>query len=69
MVKRTLAAALWFMAIAYAWNYVAAVLGISELPGLVLGAVAVVLIAGDPLHRIWSPKPTVASQAPEPALA
>ena len=69
MVKRVLAATLWFFAIAYGWNYVAAFLGFSEMPGLMLGAVAAALIAGDPLHRIWSSQPAPTAHASEPVLA
>ncbi|HET7828165.1 MAG TPA: hypothetical protein VFL03_01290 [Candidatus Limnocylindrales bacterium] len=66
MVKRTLAGVLWFAAIAYGWNFIASVLGVSEAPGYLLGIVGAMLVAGDPLHRIWSP---VAAGAPAHEMA
>jgi len=53
MKKRVLAGVLWFFTVAYIWNYVALFLGVTELPGLALGAVAAVLFAVDPRGRIW----------------
>ena len=54
MKKRALAAVLWFLAAAYLWNVVASIAGISATPAILFGAAAAFLIAGDPLHRIWS---------------
>lgn len=54
MVKRIAAALLWFFAAWYAWNVLAWVLGLPELAGPVFAAAAAALIAGDPMHRIWS---------------
>jgi hypothetical protein len=53
MTKRVLAGILWFFAVAYAWNVVAMVMGFTDAPGYVLGAVAGFLFAVDPAHRVW----------------
>jgi hypothetical protein len=53
MKKRVLAGVLWFFAVAYAWNFVASFLGVSEAPGILLGALAALLFAIDPAGRIW----------------
>ena len=56
MKKRILAGLLWFYVAWFAWAFVAAYAGLSELWGPVLGAAVAMLIAGDPMGRIW-PRP------------
>jgi len=53
MKKRTFAAVLWCLAVAYLWNLIATVAGISTAPSLLAGVIAGLIIAGDPMHRIW----------------
>jgi hypothetical protein len=65
MKKRIAAALLWFYTTWYAWAMLASVVGWSELAGPVLGAIVAAVIAGDPMHRIWS-RP---AEQPEPAVA
>ena len=67
MAKRTLAALLWFYAGWYAGSMIASILGVSEALGPVLGTAAAALIAGDPRHRIWTPR--VSSERIENRLA
>lgn len=57
MKKRVLAAVLWFYCGWYAWSVIAWVAGVSDVAGPVVGLVAAVLFAGDPLKRIWYPRP------------
>jgi hypothetical protein len=54
MKKRVLAGLLWFYATWYAWNVLAAFLGLPELAGPVVAAAVAMLLAGDPFGRIWS---------------
>jgi hypothetical protein len=53
MLKRVLAALLWFYAGWYAGNILADFLGVSVLLGPIIGAAAAALVAGDPRHLIW----------------
>lgn len=53
MMKRGLAALLWFLAVAYLWNLVATVTGVTTVPSVLAGLAAAMLVAGDPMHRIW----------------
>ena len=57
MKKRVTAGVLWFFAAWYAWNIMAAIIGVSDAPGPVFGILAALLLAGDPFGRIWTPKP------------
>jgi hypothetical protein len=61
MLKRSLAALLWFYAGWYAGAIVAFHLGLSDLLGPILGIAAAGLIAGDPRHAIWVRQPEVAT--------
>jgi hypothetical protein len=65
MKKRILAGLLWFYVAWFAWAFVAAYSGLSELWGPVLGAAVAMVIAGDPMGRIWGrrsvTRPAVAS--------
>ena len=53
MAKRIASAVLWFLAVAYAWNILATVVGISDTPAILLGAAVGLFIGMDPMHRIW----------------
>ena len=53
MKKRVVSGLLWFYVTWYAWSFVAAYAGLPEIWGLVLGAAVAMLIAGDPMSRIW----------------
>ena len=73
MKKRVLAGSMWFYATWYAWSMVAALAGLPDLPGPVVGAAVAMFVAGDPLGRIWGAKPIgrpvliVPAQQSEPA--
>jgi hypothetical protein len=54
MKKRVLAGVLWFYSTWYAWSVIATLIGVSTAPGPLFGILAAVLLAGDPLRRIWS---------------
>lgn len=56
MKKRLLAAFLWFAAGWYTWAFIASVAGLTPLFGPVLGAALAMFVAGDPMHRIWTPR-------------
>ena len=66
MKKRVAAGVLWFFAAWYAWNVIAAIIGVSGAPGPVFGILAALLLAGDPFGRIWTSQ---AVQAPSPQLS
>lgn len=53
MVKRTIAAVLWFVSGWYLGAMLAYILGISAVLGPILGISLAVVIGVDPLHRIW----------------
>ena len=54
MLKRVLAALLWFYAGWYAGNLLADFTGVSMYLGPILGAAAAALMAGDPRQIIWN---------------
>jgi len=56
MVKRIVAALLWFYVIWAAWNAITLVTGWSVFLGPVIAAAVSAVIAGDPMHRIWAPR-------------
>ena len=56
MVKRIAAGLLWFLAGWYAWAFIASVGDLTPLWGPVLGATLAAMFAGDPMHRIWTPR-------------
>ena len=64
MTKRVLAGILWFFVVAYAWNLIAMMIGLSEAPGYVLGATAGLLLALDPAHHVWRKEATPGSPVP-----
>jgi hypothetical protein len=54
MLKRVLAALLWFYAGWYAGALLADFTGVSQVLGPIVGAAAAALVAGDPRRIIWS---------------
>lgn len=54
MLKRVLAALLWFYAGWYGGNLLADFTGASMFLGPIIGAAAAALMAGDPRHIIWT---------------
>jgi hypothetical protein len=56
MTKRLTAALLWFVTGWYAWALIAATFGLTPFFGPVIGATLAAFIAGDPMHRIWTPR-------------
>jgi len=68
MVKRAVAAFLWFYTGWYAGAMVAAFIGISPVFGPLLGVAAAGLFAGDPMHVIWT-RPARAARTPLPVEA
>ena len=54
MLKRVLAALLWFYAGWYAGNVLADLVGVSMMLGPIIGAAAAALVAGDPRRIIWT---------------
>ena len=63
MLKRVLAALLWFYAGWYGGNILADLMGVTMLLGPIIGAAAAALVAGDPRHIIWTAR-TMSKQAP-----
>ncbi len=57
MVKRTLATVLWFAAATATWNALAFVLGWTDAIGPVIGIVAALFVAADPMHLFWPVRP------------
>ncbi|HSL33145.1 MAG TPA: hypothetical protein VK871_05810 [Candidatus Limnocylindrales bacterium] len=53
MLKRSVAAVLWFFTVAWAWNYVAALTGLPSATGLVLAVAVAAFVAVDPKHLFW----------------
>ena len=54
MLKRVLAAFLWFYAGWYGGNILTDFLGVSLMLGPIIGAAAAALVAGDPRRIIWT---------------
>jgi hypothetical protein len=68
MLKRVLAALLWFYAGWYGGNLLADFLGISLVLGPVIGATLAALVVGDPRRIIWTARTmSKPAQATEPA--
>jgi hypothetical protein len=53
MTKRVAASVLWFVSPGWGMNFVAALLGAPQLPGLVLAAGVASFVGIDPLHLFW----------------
>jgi hypothetical protein len=53
MVKRIASSALWFLAVAWGWNYVALLTDLPSALGPVLAGFMATYICLDPLHRVW----------------
>ena len=60
MKKRIASAFMWFLAGWYLGVFLGSV-GIWTAPGPILGATLAIIVAGDPMHRIWTPS-TVANR-------
>jgi len=56
MWKRVLSAGMWFVLIAWAWNYAAWLLDAPEALGPMIGAAVALFVAVDPLRLFW-PRP------------
>ena len=68
MLKRVLAALMWFYVGWYAGNLLADFLGISLILGPIIGAALAVLIVGDPRRVIWTAR-TMSKPAAQEATA
>jgi hypothetical protein len=53
MLKRSVAAVLWFFTVAWAWNFVAALTGLPQATGFVLALATAAFVAVDPKHLFW----------------
>jgi hypothetical protein len=62
MNKRILAASLWLFAGWHAGAVLAAFVGLPEAAGVVPGIAIAAFVAGDPLHRIWTPTRPIADR-------
>ena len=58
MVKRIVAAPLWFMAVWTIYSLVAYVLGLPFGGGAILGALVAAFIVLDPTGALWKPRTT-----------
>jgi hypothetical protein len=58
MDKRVASALLWFIVGWYAWAFIADATGLTPLLGPVLGTILAAFVAGDPLHLIWTRRPS-----------
>ena len=68
MVKRILAAPLWFLAVWTIWSLVAYVVGLPFGGGAILGALVAAFIVLDPAGAIWNhrtPQPERLEPAPQ----
>ncbi len=62
-MKRLLAATLWFYAAWYAGSLLAAVIGVPDLIGPVVGIAAGLIVGVDPRHLIWNRSPKMTASA------
>jgi hypothetical protein len=69
MLKRVLAALLWFYAGWYGGNLLADFAGVSMYLGPILGAAAAALVAGDPRRIIWTARAMSKSAPRTPEVA
>jgi hypothetical protein len=53
MTKRIAASALWFVSVGWGLNFVAAVVGASQLPGLLIAVVVAAFVGADPFQLFW----------------
>ena len=53
MIRKLVTSFLWFFAVAWAWNYIAALAGLPAIIGLGLGASVALFVWADPRHLIW----------------
>lgn len=71
MVKRIASAAIWFLAVGWALNYVTLMMGVPSIVGLGIAAAVSAFVGLDPLHLVWadgatSPKTAAANAARAP---
>ncbi len=70
MVKRIASAVLWFLAIGWGMNFVAAFGNLPQLPGLIIAVAVAAYFGFDPLRLVWAEKPeTVEVTQAAPAQA
>jgi hypothetical protein len=69
MLKRVLAALLWFYAGWYGGNLLADFTGVSMYLGPIIGAGAAALVAGDPRRIIWTARAMSKSTSRAPEVA
>ncbi len=62
MLKRAVAALLWFYAMAWAFNFLAVFAGFPQAIGTGIAAMSGLLVGLDPLALIWSKRITPASE-------
>jgi hypothetical protein len=69
MAKHLVASLLWYLAVAWGWNYIAALTGLPSIIGLGLGAAVAAFVAIDPFHLVWAKAAAdaPASEAPRQA--
>jgi hypothetical protein len=65
MLRRIVSAGAWFIAVGWAFNYVALVVDVPSLAGILLAAVVAIFVAYDPLRVIWP----INERAPSKAFA
>jgi hypothetical protein len=53
MVKRVASSVLWFVTVAWGWNYLALVADLPSAVGLVLASSIAAYVGLDPLQRVW----------------
>lgn len=68
MMKRLLATGLWLYAFWYLGSMVAALVGVLDLLGPVLGTTAGIIVGIDPRRRIWA-RPAVAAITSTPSAS
>ena len=68
ILKRALAALLWFYVGWYGGNLLADFLGISLVLGPIIGAALAMLIVGDPRRIIWTARSMSQAATPETAV-
>jgi hypothetical protein len=53
MIKRISSALLWFVAVAWGFNFLSAYAGVPELVGSLAATSVALFVAVDPLHLLW----------------
>ncbi len=68
MVKRVVSAVLWFIVVAWGFNYLSLVTGIPSLIGPLVGGALAVAVVANPRHIFWRER-VAASVGPSPNAA